>query len=254
MDYKLDDFNIERKKVRMQLLTSEKVPDKLKFNAVSLSKMHRVLTEPHLEVTLTIQRILDEMGMTKEKFLDLLDNNDLTTMDKIFDIVDKFKEDTGIVIDFIPIELNTQVNNAMTSEKDDRSTDISENQNCDKEFENRQTAQIQEESDEATEFSENQNCDKDIENIQTAQNQDEESGNVTESVNETLAYIKPLMLVMCRMYVVPTLTFMGVSPTIEESKRKSAILLLKHILSLDVRNRRKHNFMENFSSGDEAES
>ncbi|KAI5699805.1 hypothetical protein M8J75_009055 [Diaphorina citri] len=236
MDYKSDDFSIERKKVRTHLLMSERKHNELKFNAVRLPKLHRVITEPHLEVISTMQRILDDMAMTTENFNEYLDNENLATLDKVLNILDKLKEGTGIDIDFV--HLDFEVLRKSASAMFEATTNISET-----------------ETQSSNSYQNDETVPEQNDDIQSDENVVSQSDNqVLESNTDSSASAKPLTFVLCKFFVVPLLSFMGVAPNFEESKKKAAILLLKHINSLDKTNCRKNNFFENFSSGDEADT
>lgn len=291
MDYKEDDFCVERRKVRAHLLGCKVLAQSTaRFSPVVISKLHRVITEPHLEVACTMEDIRGELGMTPDQFNEFLDCENLATLDKLCDILNKLSTDTGIDIQFFTLNFNQNIDNDQSSpivseaqeivpeESHIVSSDsnVNENENLLSEKLghsvhnlkiNNQSFPIDNETQEiGPEPSYNISSVPDI-NINDStsstvvsrgdtsdlKDRTSDSSDMTESSPETKQASVPLIFVMCKVLICPPMHFLGKSSSYEESKRKAAILFLKHVNSLKTDHLRKRHFIENFSSGDEAE-
>ncbi|KAL1452932.1 hypothetical protein WDU94_007115 [Cyamophila willieti] len=233
IDYTSEDFTIERKKVRSHLLTTKKCPLDVRFNAVPLAKIHRVINEPHLDVIPIMQRILDEMGKTTEEFIEFLSDENLASRDTVLNIVDKMHQGTGIDFDFVTLDFSPAANQ--------RSNQPSVCTEGDTVVES------------CTEFDNDSSNHK--HNIQTENETTDDTNQIkTDTVEPDESNTPtPMIFVTCKMFIAPTLSFLGIAPSVELAERKAAILLLKHIASLDRKDAKKNNFFENFSSDDEAQ-
>lgn len=320
MDYKEDDFCVERRKVRAHLLGCKVLAQSTaRFSPVVISKLHRVITEPHLEVACTMEDIRGELGMTPDQFNEFLDCENLATLDKLCDILNKLSTDTGIDIQFFTLNFNQNIDNDQSSpivseaqeivpeESPIVSSDsnVNENENLLSEKLghsvhnlkiNNQSFPIDNETQEIgpepsnnissvpdtnindstsstvvsrgdtsdlkdrtsdssdmTESSPDININESTSSTVVSRGDTSDSSDMTESSPETKQASVPLIFVMCKVLICPPMHFLGKSSSYEESKRRAAILFLKHVNSLKTDHLRKRHFIENFSSGDEAE-
>lgn len=279
MDYKDEDLVVERKKVRAHLLgckvlAKSTANSDIKFSPVVLSKLHRVITEPYLEVTATMQDIFVEMEMTADQFNDFLDDENLASLEKLCDIINKVSEGTGIDIQFVNLlfdaDQNTDYhiqNSQIGTETRELDPVISNHSDFnvikientlsdiigDDNNETSQRGSLTEEIDPGQSGIISGFCEINInEKIVSCDNScalEQDNRNSTDNNSESSS----LAFVMCKVLIVPAMHFLGIAPTYEESKRKAAILFLKHINSLrtDPLRKQNFNFMDDFSSGDE---
>lgn len=248
MDYKADDLTIERRKVRTHLLGCKALPTLTKFSPVYLAKLHRVITEPYLEVVSTIHDVLGEMKMTADQFNEFLDDENLASLEKLSDILKNISNGTGIEIEFVTLPLGAYRDNENSPQEgtESESNTCTETQEISP-SQNYVVSRI-------SQININGNIEESCDNLDTLKESESNSSQMAESNSENKSSPLPLVFVVCKFLIVPTMHFMGISLTVEESKRKAAILFLKHVNSLKTNNLRKHNFVENFSSGDEAET
>lgn len=269
--------------VRAHLIGKNIESKGVKSSAVALSKVHRVMREPYLEVVLTVQKILDRIGMTADQFNSFLDSGDLDFIDEsINDFLKEFTDSTGIEIDYatLPLGANKLINIETSQDSlvnspieiDEILTNISEidlNASTDSPNEideilpNISEIDINASTDSPSEIDETLSniseidsnmlneklCDK-LNEIGENENNSTETADNTCNTNTK----ETLVFVTCKVYINPVMSFMGISSSFEESKRKAAILFLKYIISFESKNSRGIYFFENFSSGDEEET
>uniref|UniRef100_A0A8D9BN41 Interferon-inducible double-stranded RNA-dependent protein kinase activator A homolog n=2 Tax=Cacopsylla melanoneura TaxID=428564 RepID=A0A8D9BN41_9HEMI len=281
IDYNSEDYTVERKKVRSHLLTRKKCPLDVRFNAVPLAKLHRVFNEPHLDLIPIIQRILDEMGKTTEEFIEFLDDENSASRDIVLNIVDKVHEGTGIDVDFVTLDFSPAVNKSSSrleectdGEREVETCAHSDNTCADFHSDNStQNFHTEHETTDATKqncHTENETTDATNQNIHTenetsddtkqikCDNENETNDDTIKSDTEVEPELSittpavPMKFVTCKMFIAPTLSFLGIAPTVDLAERKAAVLLLKYIMALNMKPSKKNNFFENFSSGDEA--